>query len=500
MSGTNPSYLVNINGEQTTQSNIADPASLQIQSIQQSLADMYSNYGNAITSSATILDKQNSVKDIVLQESNRIDSEKNNLDQILQTNTRNNDLKENARKRQNAYNYMLFIAVIILSICLVLSFIRKTIPIIPEALFSFLYVIILSVGTIYISYLYYDISTRDMLNFDELHFSYSPVVNNKNDLIKASDAENKKADPDIFKCNGKVYNKYFSNIRRNTILNTCDALLSPNRRYLFAIQDDSNLVIYDTTNSNPIWNSGTSIDTDSNNPPQLRFQDDDNLVLYGYNTTSNKYDKPLWKTDTAHTTGTSTRLTMQDDGYLVIYNGNDVVWSSRDSTGSKVLGGVIGNKFKCNGKNVNVINTSPKIVPGTTLNKCDALLSSNGKYIFIVQDDNNLVIYNTENSNAIWSSGTNSTGPIELIYQTDFNLVLYSNGTAKWLTNTNWKKSTRLIMQDDGNLVIYNGNDVIWSSRNSTGAKLEGFGGMNSYQKVEPFSPSEFADYHKYNK
>jgi len=500
MSGRTSSYTVDINGNKTTQSNIADPASLQIQSIQKSLADMYSNYGNAITSSVTILDKQQSVNEIVSKEKDRINSEKNNLDQILQTNTRNNDLKENARKRQNAYNYMLFIAVIILSICLVLSFIRKTIPIIPEALFSFLYVILLSVGIIYISYLYYDISTRDMLNFDEIHFSYSPTTNNKNNPITQANTELEKANPDIFKCNGKVYNKYFSNVRRNTILNTCDALLSPNRRYLFAIQDDSNLVIYDTTNSNPIWKSGTSIDTDISNPPQLIFQDDDNLVLYGYNTISNKYDKPIWNTNTAHTTGTSTRLTMQDDGNLVIYNNDVVIWSSADSTGSKILGGVIGNKFKCNGKNVNVINSSPSIKPGTTLNNCDALLSSNGKYIFIVQDDNNLAIWNTENPNFIWNSGTNSTGPIKLIYQSDFNFVLYSNGTAKWHTNTNGKKSTSLTMQDDGNLVIYNGNDVVWASNTSIGTKLEGFGGMNLYKKIEPFSPSEFADYHKYNK
>ena len=328
MSGTNPSYLVNINGEQTTQSNIADPASLQIQSIQQSLADMYSNYGNAITSSATILDKQNSVKEIVSKEKDRINSEKNNLDQILQTNTRNNDLKENARKRQNAYNYMLFIAVIILLICLVLSFIQKMLPFIPEGLFSFLYVIILAVGILYLSYLYYDISTRNMLNFDELHFSSSPTTNNKNDLITKANAELEKANPDNILCNGKVYNKYFSNIRKNTNLNTCDALLSPNRRYLFAIQHDSNLVIYDTTNSNPFWKPRTSNDT-----YELRFENNKNLVLYDYNTVTRNYDTQKWNTNAKSSLGNGTRLTMNDDGNLVIYNetDNSVVWSSGDS-------------------------------------------------------------------------------------------------------------------------------------------------------------------------
>jgi hypothetical protein len=147
----------------------------QIINIKSSLADMYSNYGNAISSSESILDKQKTMGNIVSNEQARINKEQQNLEQILQTNTRTNDLKENARKRQNAYNYMLFVAVIILLICVILSFIKKTIPIIPEALFSFLYVVIIAVGVIYLSYLYYGIYTRDLLNFDELHFNYSPV-------------------------------------------------------------------------------------------------------------------------------------------------------------------------------------------------------------------------------------------------------------------------------------------------------------------------------------
>lgn len=182
-------YIANING---TQANNTDSQNLQIETIQKSLADMYNNYGNAVSLSQSILNQQKSVGNIVTNEQQRINTEHKNIQQLLETNTRSNDLKENARKRQNAYNYMLFVFIIILLICLILSFIKKTIPVIPEAVFSFLYVLVIAIGVIYLSVLYYSISTRDMLNFDELHFSYSPK--NSKDVEQAQAKARKKGD------------------------------------------------------------------------------------------------------------------------------------------------------------------------------------------------------------------------------------------------------------------------------------------------------------------
>jgi TM2 domain-containing membrane protein YozV len=166
----------------------------QIIGIKDSLADMYNNYGKAIASSQSLIDQQKTMRNIVSDEQKRIQYEQRNMKQILDTNTRNNELKENLRKRQNAYNYLLFVAIIILLICVFIAFIKNMFPMIPEGIFTFLYIIVLTVGIIFLSYLYYGISTRNMLNFDELHFNYSPVAKDIDSITQAQAKAQAKGD------------------------------------------------------------------------------------------------------------------------------------------------------------------------------------------------------------------------------------------------------------------------------------------------------------------
>jgi len=94
--------------------------------------------------------------------------------------------------------------------------------------------------------------------------------------------------------------------------------------------------------------------------------------------------------------------------------------------------------------------------------------SENGKYLLVMQDDGNLVIY--EGTVAKWSSGTHGKGtkPYKLVMQGDGNLVIYDNSNdAIWASNTAGKGTGpyRLVMQDDRNLVIYDKNDTsLWAS------------------------------------
>ncbi|WP_246070392.1 hypothetical protein [Paenibacillus kobensis] len=141
----------------------------------------------------------------------------------------------------------------------------------------------------------------------------------------------------------------------------------------------------------------------------------------------------------------------------------------------------------------------------TSFAKGDYLLSQNGLYKAIWQDDGNFVIYRTYNGKSMWSSSTNGKGANQFIFQSDGNLVIYSNtkvvyqnvyeyayrfdpftGTYAWgwgytlkpvvVTTTTpvaiWASNTggtgagnTLVMQDDGNLVIYNATGkALWSS------------------------------------
>jgi hypothetical protein len=118
-------------------------------------------------------------------------------------------------------------------------------------------------------------------------------------------------------------------------------------------------------------------------------------------------------------------------------------------------------------------NTRDSIWRGTVLRRGDFLLSKNGAFKAIMQDDGNFVIYNAQG--AIWSAYSDkhrlypdckcscSVGQ-EFRFQLDGNIVLYSgNNTAIWspiITDHNGKGADRLIMQNDGNLVAYVGNSV----------------------------------------
>ena len=49
-------------------------------------------------------------------------------------------------------------------------------------------------------------------------------------------------------------------------------------------------------------------------------------------------------------------------------------------------------------------------------------------------------------------------------FQTDGNLVVYSNGAAVWNSGTQRYAGSQLILQNDGNLVIYAGGRPVWAT------------------------------------
>ncbi|MFQ6550992.1 hypothetical protein AAD018_001435 [Aestuariibius insulae] len=103
----------------------------------------------------------------------------------------------------------------------------------------------------------------------------------------------------------------------------------------------------------------------------------------------------------------------------------------------------------------------------------DYLLSDNGQYKVVFQEDGNLVVYNTTTGEATWSSGTHFNAIAgQMVVQSDGNLVVYDySGEAEWNSETyssegNVNRSFTLAMQDDGNLVVYDDPGVaLWSSQ-----------------------------------
>ena len=98
----------------------------------------------------------------------------------------------------------------------------------------------------------------------------------------------------------------------------------------------------------------------------------------------------------------------------------------------------------------------------------------NGSYFLIIQGDGDLILYTSNHfvpQHALWSSKTNGKGtaPYRLVMQDDDNLVVYDTWNAPTWASYTCKKGTRghyLIIQDDRNAVVYDGSGVPrWSSR-----------------------------------
>ena len=96
---------------------------------------------------------------------------------------------------------------------------------------------------------------------------------------------------------------------------------------------------------------------------------------------------------------------------------------------------------------------------GTTLTPRMGIMATDGSHIFVMQDDGNAVVYNTQTGLAIWATGTNGTGtaPYKFVFQTDGNMCVYDNtDSAKWCSGTNGKvsSSAHLSVGNNGNLCL----------------------------------------------
>ncbi|KAK0153239.1 Lectin [Merluccius polli] len=106
-------------------------------------------------------------------------------------------------------------------------------------------------------------------------------------------------------------------------LHNGDFLLSKDGNFKAIFQDDGNFVIYKWA---PCWHT----DTANNKGTRVLLQDDNNLVMY----TQDK--KAVWSSVTYNTAKSNQmRLTLTNEGHLVLEKAGDSIWSSKDSVGRK---------------------------------------------------------------------------------------------------------------------------------------------------------------------
>ena len=103
-----------------------------------------------------------------------------------------------------------------------------------------------------------------------------------------------------------------------------------------------------------------------------------------------------------------------------------------------------------------------RITNGQVINKGEYIASPNKKFIAIMQQDGNFVLYNT--NRVLWHSETYDKSADCVILQNDGNIVIYST-SGKVLWTSNIRSAGELKIQDDGNLVAYEGGGkAVWST------------------------------------
>jgi hypothetical protein len=96
------------------------------------------------------------------------------------------------------------------------------------------------------------------------------------------------------------------------------------------------------------------------------------------------------------------------------------------------------------------------------LNEC--LVSSNGQYELVMQNDGNLVLYRYGSTKddrwSIWDSGTVNKGVTHAKLKSDGHLVLFADETS--IVDIGTSGGARLLVQNDGNLVSYDVDNARW--------------------------------------
>jgi hypothetical protein len=105
---------------------------------------------------------------------------------------------------------------------------------------------------------------------------------------------------------------------------------------------------------------------------------------------------------------------------------------------------------------------------GQTLQVGESLVSPNGRFSLVLQQDGNAVLYEQEDS-PVWASGTDGQDVSTAAMQEDGNFVLSTpSGDPVWATDTYGNDGAYLVLQDDRNLVIYGADGApLWATNTS---------------------------------
>ncbi len=220
---------------------------------------------------------------------------------------------------------------------------------------------------------------------------------------------------------------YGGMIDAGTMLKPGQIVYSASKSHDLAMQNDGNLVLYNTTNGAAVWSSGTY----GNAGAYAVFQNDGNFVVYSAS------GNALWYSATSSMSYRQ-YLAVQDDGNMVVYRSYFPIFATATATTGSANS-----------------SSGPAVWKGgVVISNGQSFTSGNGANVFVMQGDGNLVLL--RQGVPVWSSGTYGHTGAYAVMQGDGNLVVYSAaGAPLWNSGTGGNPGAAIYVQDDGNVVMY---------------------------------------------
>jgi hypothetical protein len=191
--------IFDINGVLDVQTNyLADLAEMSsngnasngINSLQDYLDDLYASYINSGASVNEVLTRQSDMKNIIDNENNRLNAKKDQVDQQLFAKERMAELNDNYKKRQSYINSVFLLLVLGLIAFIIIIKLKSIFPFIPQSIFEFLIVILISFIGISIVMKFLTYRNRDNLDFDKLKLGSMPTDNKYEETRKNKNSGN----------------------------------------------------------------------------------------------------------------------------------------------------------------------------------------------------------------------------------------------------------------------------------------------------------------------
>ncbi|KAH7242943.1 hypothetical protein B0J15DRAFT_552980 [Fusarium solani] len=238
-----------------------------------------------------------------------------------------------------------------------------------------------------------------------------------------------------------------------TALNINQTLVSTNGSYTLIMQPDHNCVMYQN-GKGPLWSAGMAPGLPAQS---LLFRADGELEILDTS------GDPKWQAGTAGRGNSTSYFQVRDDGNMVIWTDNQIVWSSRTGPAypMPVKNHIVGGQ---------------RILPG------ELLTSTNGNYTLTLGLDLNFVL--AQGSTTTWSTGAGDTeGGGWVQVDTTGNMAVIASFQTQWSSHTTFRRTPGncfLKLGNDGVVDLKLDDIIVWSTDAS---------------KVQTYVPPDFIAY-----